>query len=623
MHIIEKPDLDLILDKYELKGGDSAPVVQHVYTITDDDVKEYATYSSTNENVISIDSSGVMTVNGIGTATITATYTSDGKTLTATKDVTVSYSDDFNVTSPLNMTENDNIPLANNPFGISPFIGDFTYTVTPTNDSPSDGLTISEQGVTASKAGTYTVTIKRHDAVNESDWTTKIVDVNVTTGAKPLTIMLRNKDDNQTLDTVQTTYTYDEEQGIITIILPKTGEQWRRWEFTSIKTIDELKSLVPQKYELVASGQVGYVGMSAAGFDWAQENTGSHDAGYVFAFNATNPTQLSNKDRSTVQIDNDAGPYTLKIYVKSTESGGGESGGGSSESGNETVIDKPFSDYSNGNVPITGVIEAGSKVTIKLKGTANKGYKINLGGNTSQAGGWQNLNGDDGYSGNLDANGEAIKEITVNQKLYYTEIQRWYDEGGNLMLYSYTITPPDTANANSANTAKFTRFNASGLRLGAAKLLAAKLGTSENSLQSAITPLEEQSFAEDGCIEKTVNASDNWQIAVSELPQYYIKSDGTVANYYYWAEEMSGADGYKASYSFKDNDDETDYSINASQSGDALIKIKNTLNQTHESVELPESGGSGTTLYYTISGILLMLSAVGYVTIKRRRWSDE
>ncbi|MBP3760201.1 MAG: Cna B-type domain-containing protein [Ruminococcus sp.] len=451
VHIIEKPELNLILDKYELKGGDAAPVVQHVYTITDYDVKEDATYSSTNENVISIDYSGVMTVNGIGTATITATYISDGKELTATKDITVSYSDDFDVTGSIDMKTGETKPL-----GINPYFGEFEYTVTKDGVS-SDGLTVAGNEVTASKTGTYTITVTR------SDGKTHNVAVNV-----------------------------------------------------------------------------------------VQNST----------FSISNDTEYFEVD-STKKIE--------KVVVKL-------------DSSNLTTYHQLIIEPLNAN-----------------KGWADVNYGY------YQANGFSEISYDIGKSGISFigfARGQGDCPINI------TDVNIVYET-------------PKSVDSTPQSFKTLTRFNASGLRLGAAKLLAAKLGTPENSTQSAITPQEEQSFAEHGYIEKTISNSDNWQIAVSELPQYYIKSDGTVANYYYWAEEISGADGYKASYSFKDNDDETDYSINASQSGDALIKIKNTLNQTPESVELPESGGSGTTLYYTISGILLMLSAVGYVTIKRRRWSDE
>jgi len=38
---------------------------------------------------------------------------------------------------------------------------------------------------------------------------------------------------------------------------------------------------------------------------------------------------------------------------------------------------------------------------------------------------------------------------------------------------------------------------------------------------------------------------------------------------------------------------------------------------------LPESGGGGTKLIYTIGAMLLMMSGAGYTMYKRRRWYDE
>ncbi len=41
------------------------------------------------------------------------------------------------------------------------------------------------------------------------------------------------------------------------------------------------------------------------------------------------------------------------------------------------------------------------------------------------------------------------------------------------------------------------------------------------------------------------------------------------------------------------------------------------------STTLPESGGSGTRIFYTAGAVMLLISAAGYTMYKRRRWSDE
>lgn len=55
-----------------------------------------------------------------------------------------------------------------------------------------------------------------------------------------------------------------------------------------------------------------------------------------------------------------------------------------------------------------------------------------------------------------------------------------------------------------------------------------------------------------------------------------------------------------------------------------VLALENYTEETESSsTTLPETGGRGTAIYYTIGGLLLMLGAVGYVTIRRRKWSNE
>ncbi len=610
VHIIEKPELTLVLDKYELNGGETAPVVSGVYTILDENVKSEATYESNNSNVIEIDANtGEMTVKGIGTATITASY--DGKT--ATKVVTVSYSDDFDVASPLNMTENQTIALADNPFGIDPFIGEFSYEITPTNDSPSDGLTISGSTLTASKAGTYTVTVTRGDGKAHD------ILVNVVKGTKDGTLPLTNSTNQEV------TYSYDETKGIITITVPKNTNNYdSSHKFNDIATNVDLKDLIPTKYELILSANTNYVAIYSAGNGWTEYNS-TFSAGEAIEMEASGNESFEQRLKNGnsdmgFNCSNDAGPFTLKIYVKTSESGSG--GSGNTSQGTIYDVNQLFSSFNQNNYNTGVEIEANSTVTVRLSGTSGQYYKISMGGNTSQSGDWVNLNGDNGYSGNLDSDGTKTIEISIPQKLYYNEIQGW--DANGITLVSYTIIPPATANANSVSKApKLTRFTASSLRMSTAKALAAELDSIPEETQTGITQQEQQSMEEHGYFDRTISDDGNWKITLPELPQYFVKADGTVANYYYWAEEISGAEGYKTSYSFTDADDATSHSINASNSGDATIRIKNTLNQIPSSTTLPESGGSGTCIYYTIGGLLLLLSAAGYTTFKRRRWFNE
>ena len=65
--------------------------------------------------------------------------------------------------------------------------------------------------------------------------------------------------------------------------------------------------------------------------------------------------------------------------------------------------------------------------------------------------------------------------------------------------------------------------------------------------------------------------------------------------------------------------------VAANLGSNPLITIKNTPTENPSEVELPESGSTGTRIYYTLGAMLLLLAAAGYwaYSIKRRRWYDE
>ena len=103
-------------------------------------------------------------------------------------------------------------------------------------------------------------------------------------------------------------------------------------------------------------------------------------------------------------------------------------------------------------------------------------------------------------------------------------------------------------------------------------------------------------------------------------------ADGGV--YLYYISEVTGNNGYVQGKTSSDNYYPCQYDgntgVNLSDDSDHTIVVHNkkTDEEIPDSVTLPESGGRGTRIYYTVGGILLLLSAAGYVTMKRRRWSD-
>ncbi len=112
-----------------------------------------------------------------------------------------------------------------------------------------------------------------------------------------------------------------------------------------------------------------------------------------------------------------------------------------------------------------------------------------------------------------------------------------------------------------------------------------------------------------------IRASDNWEKLLDQLPAYNAAGEP----YYYWAEEQA-VPGYTVSYWFNDGDADTAYCISAENKGAGEITVLNTKT---DSAVLPETGSRGTKMYIITGAVLMLLTAAGYTTVKRRRWSSE
>lgn len=579
VHIVDTPLLTLNLDKNTLVGGDAAPVVQSVMTLEGNDVKAEATYGSSDDSVISIDpQTGQMTVNGVGIAEITAEY--DGKTATAV--VTVTLPETFSITGENTVQQDQTIALS-----VTPDFGTFEWSSGDTSIATVD----SNGVVTGVSPGTVTITATRSDGKKAT------MEVTVTELPSIITGTIPDKESGHTYD-----YVYDPATHKITVTA--TRENYAAIKFR-LSDHPELKDLVPVRYEMTnynASGQLQWH-MSEFGISYST-NTRIENLKNTKAF-----SDMSDNDNIYIGY---AGTHIIEITVQSE--------GGTFEP-DETLN---LSDVQNGNYYFD----------------PNKVYLINTNAPIT--------NITSGNTGNTSVNGNgqgwwAKVEYTENGTFFNVEVQR----SGLNWPETITITTTEgsvtlgilSSNSVSANqnTARMTRFSSGALRLGSARTYATQLDETDintpepppaeqnaKTLRSKplrITSPESVSFWENGYIDITVSASDNWAVTLSDLPIYQFDEDGTVISCYYWAEEISGAEGYKASYVFTDADSSTNYSINAANSGEAAIQIRNTENQIPDSVDLPVTGGSGRS--FTVTGLLLMISAGGYAMKKRRGWLDE
>ena len=110
----------------------------------------------------------------------------------------------------------------------------------------------------------------------------------------------------------------------------------------------------------------------------------------------------------------------------------------------------------------------------------------------------------------------------------------------------------------------------------------------------------------------TIKKDDGWKSAViKNLPT----NDGNGHNYRYFIRETSTGSYIPVAY--------TSNGLELERNSTAHLALANAVEETSSPVTLPESGSTGTKLYYVFGGILLMLAAAGYTYTKRRRWSDE
>lgn len=109
----------------------------------------------------------------------------------------------------------------------------------------------------------------------------------------------------------------------------------------------------------------------------------------------------------------------------------------------------------------------------------------------------------------------------------------------------------------------------------------------------------------------------NWTYTLDNLPAF----DENGNPYYYWAVE-SPVQGYSPSYSFEDDDSNTQTCINASNPGSGIITIMNTAKETSV-VTLPATGGRGTRWYYVIGFMLMTTSISAYYITKRYRYAKK
>lgn len=605
VQIISDPLLELTLDKTTCKADEAAPNVQSVdYTPaggdTAQDVRGSASYTSSNSDVIAIDpETGAMTITGVGSADITASYTVDGVTLTSARTVTVTLPDSFSVTGPDTVNTDETVQL-----GIDKPFGTFTWSSSDPGIASVDPDTGEVTGVSE---GTVTITATRHDGA------TAVHEITVEELNQPISGTVGDRlKENKTYS-----YVYDPAQHTITV----TGyfEEWGSGAYPALDTVPELMNLIPVKHEVLS-----YQGT----VQWTLNDFGLNYVGSAVAETPGNTKSFAEMTSDNNVKMSSAGERTIVITVKSE--GGNDPG---------TVTEQIVSNQNfggDGKIYLNRIVCDG-EVTIQLRGEPYAYYQLAVSGRESNNN-WSNYPSN-GITGNLDGDGNATITYQLPVTLSATELQLWdYRKDNNgidktgLTVVSCTAQVPDTG-GNSTNAAPaqgrslMRRFSTGALRMGSAEAyvsipLAAPLRAGEPDAAAA----EASAFSSSGTMDITLKATDNWQKLITGLPVYTVAADGTVYTNYYWAEEIAlngnPVAGYQSAYTFTDGDAATSYTVNAAQPGEQpSVVIRNT--PTEEAVELPVTGGRKVSGYCFAGGVLLLLSAAGLIYQKRRRWLND
>jgi hypothetical protein len=181
------------------------------------------------------------------------------------------------------------------------------------------------------------------------------------------------------------------------------------------------------------------------------------------------------------------------------------------------------------------------------------------------------------------------------------------DDGGSVSL-NYTITYDST---NAASTSNLSLY-----------------GASMATMLYGADAEEEESVEIKGQLVDTITLHGStaweegkeWQATISNLEVYDPNGDP----YYYWVIEEHTHKNYAISYLYKDEDDETDYCINAEKAGsDGIdITVANT-KEEDEGVLMPSTGGEGTMKFYCTGGAMILLSVLAGSNRMRRRIKER
>lgn len=604
-------------------------------------------WSSSDTNVATINSTGLVTAIKAGTTIITAKCGSE----TATFVITVSDKPTVQLAySSVNITLDENASDLVTLLGISMSDGTATYSYSGYDSSV---ISISDGKVTALKAGNTTITVTATTPSGDRSTATATINVNYPTfnvsdvsvaAGRTLNIApdshggfeYTSDNDKITVDVNGNLSAENASAGDTATITVTRGTETETFNVTVTEASHEVPKVMDSDgapYDVyLPEGYRSNISQIMATFD--STSTGILDIDlyqgdshkYVGWYNNNNfqfgdygasmnnyvlTIPMKNGSADYLRFRNDYSGNTFKVILKSlqvilandssytitdfdnnTGTSSGSGSGGEDTSNYGTELTKTLSNDDTPIYSITG-LNVGDKIEVTLVNN-NEGSNFNGSFGYNESGVWKNHE----WSGTV-TNGKMILTHTVNDNYNGNEVQFqiWKNKSADCTVY-YKVE-------SSASTQSYSLRSAS----------------RAVSRVNSVSPLAETSqsikFDSDGVAEVELKYTDvvngqHWQKLIENLPAY----DENNQQYYYWVEEIE-VNGYTVSYLFSDDNSETQYCIDALQLGSGEITIKNTKNES-SSVEMPSTGGKGVKWYYVTGMAVMFVSAAG-ILIRRRK----
>ena len=549
------------------------------------------TFSSNDESVLSISGSEV-SANAPGKAIVTAIYEDDEMSISIEQEIEVTLPEIFNITGGKEVAINGNLQL-----GVDTEFGTFKW-----SSSDESIATVNDNGVvTGVKAGKVTITATRNDG-NTATHNVTVMYGDIFESYDALTLMVRIGDTITLPASKGINGIYDYNQSIIQA--SSKEENGKTYLVITGLTIGETTCNVQDKInyqgKLVTVKVIDKFTVSPA------TKTLAYGQSVILTPNMDDHIQYTIKSgKDIISIDENEVTANYK-------------------DGTAVIVAKNLTTNETAEVIINVVAELNSiEQEFSTEGEIifNKNRSVSavtLELNPNNASSWPYVTlkfGDDDYV-KVGYPGNAKLDFDLNGYYKLTNISTTFNDDNKSVTIKFNDNwQPDkiaiTSVEQNATGKVIVEYDSPTPTFLSLRNVTTNYALSDTMLLADGTELK-------GELVDTVDitATTGWQTVVEDLDVYDPVSK---LPYYYWVvEDTTSSAGYDVSYLFEDDDDNTNYSINAANPGDGAITIRNTKIESHE-ISMPSTGGPGVGRSHTVGIILMCGSTASYILARRRR----